>query len=66
MEHKYMTVEEVARLLRVSRRTVYLLIRSKKLHTVKVGNRFRITNEDIEEYLNKNKEKNEIEEEENA
>ncbi|GAA5337528.1 helix-turn-helix domain-containing protein [Thermus antranikianii] len=46
-----MTVEEVAKLLRVSRKTVEKLIYAKKLHAVKVGRVWRIPRAAVEAFL---------------
>lgn len=44
-------VEQVAQVLRVSRNTVYALIRSNKLRSIRVGRQIRITKEALLEYL---------------
>ena len=51
-----MTVNEVARLLSISRWTVYALVRRGDLHAVKVGERFRFRASDIDEYLDRDAE----------
>jgi excisionase family DNA binding protein len=48
----FMTVSEVANLMRVSNMTVYRLIRSGRLSAVRIGNRYRITESDVHKYLN--------------
>jgi len=45
------TVAEVAEILEVSKSTVYSLVRSGELSSKKVGGRFRITADDIYQYL---------------
>ena len=43
-----MTVEEVAKLLRVSRQTIYNMIRAGKIPHFRVGNKVRFSRTDIE------------------
>ena len=47
----FLTVGEVARLMRVSNMTVYRLIRSGALKAVRVGNRYRVRESDVHKYL---------------
>jgi excisionase family DNA binding protein len=47
----FLTVGEVARLMRVSNMTVYRLIRSGALEAVRVGNRYRVRETDVHRYL---------------
>ena len=49
--YKFLTVSEVARLMRVSNMTVYRLIRSGQLSAVRVGNRYRVKEADVHKYL---------------
>lgn len=51
MQGEVLTVEEVAKLLRVSRKTVEKLIYAKKLHAVKVGRVWRIPRAAVEAFL---------------
>jgi len=46
------TAEEVAKILRVSRQTVYTLIREGKIPHFKVGNKVRIKRVDIQKITN--------------
>ncbi|HEY8200377.1 MAG TPA: helix-turn-helix domain-containing protein [Actinomycetota bacterium] len=48
---EFLTVSEVARLMRVSNMTVYRLIRSGALGAVRVGNRYRVRSSDVHKYL---------------
>ena len=48
---KYLTVAEVAGLLRVSNMTVYRLIKAGDLPAIRVGKNFRIRRSDVESYL---------------
>lgn len=48
---KLMTVAEVAAVMRVSKMTVYRLVHSGELPAVRVGRSFRVTEEDVNEYL---------------
>jgi excisionase family DNA binding protein len=50
-EANFLTVAEVARLLRVSNMTVYRLISSGALRAVRVGKSYRLTEHDIDRYL---------------
>gem|GEM_PF-1437107 len=47
----FLTVSEVARLMRVSNMTVYRLIRSGSLKAFQVGNRYRVREADVHQYL---------------
>lgn len=46
-----MTVNEVADLLRVSRMTVYRLIKTGEMPALRVGRSYRLREEDIHSYL---------------
>lgn len=46
-----MTVAEVAEVLRVSRMTVYRLIKGGELTAIRVGKNYRIRRQDLEAYL---------------
>lgn len=46
-----MTVAEVAEVLRVSRMTVYRLIKAGELAALRVGKNYRIRRQDLESYL---------------
>jgi excisionase family DNA binding protein len=48
---KYLTVNEVADLMRISSMTVYRLIKSGELPAVRVGKSFRVREEDLDAYL---------------
>jgi putative molybdopterin biosynthesis protein len=50
-----MTVQEVAALLRISRFSVYNLVKRGELPAMKVLNKLRFNHQNIEQYLNKNK-----------
>jgi excisionase family DNA binding protein len=47
----FLTVAEVAALMRVSKMTVYRLVHSGELPAVRVGRSFRVSEEDVNEYL---------------
>lgn len=51
MGDKLLTVNEVAKMLRVSNMTVYRLVRNKQIHAVKVGKNYRIKQSDVDKYL---------------
>lgn len=48
---RFMTVGEVAAVLRVSTMTVYRLINSGELPAVRIGRSFRLRPEDLDDYL---------------
>jgi excisionase family DNA binding protein len=48
---QFMTVAEVARVLRISNMTVYRLISSGQLQAVRVGKSYRLREEDVDRYL---------------
>ncbi|HLB62764.1 MAG TPA: helix-turn-helix domain-containing protein [Actinomycetota bacterium] len=50
-EAQLATVSEVAALLRVSRMTVYRLIRQGDLPAVRIGRGYRIPEDDVDRYL---------------
>jgi len=48
---RFLTVAEVAGLLRVSNMTVYRLINAGQLAAVRVGKSYRIRDDDVDKYL---------------
>ena len=50
-EVKFLTVAEVATLMRVSKMTVYRLVHSGELSAVRVGRSFRVPEQAVQEYL---------------
>ncbi|MCB0995148.1 MAG: helix-turn-helix domain-containing protein [Acidimicrobiales bacterium] len=48
---RFMTVAEVATLMRVSTMTVYRLIKAGDLPAVRVGKSYRIREDDVDRYL---------------
>ena len=48
---RLLTVNEVADLLRVSRMTVYRLIKEGQLKALRVGRSYRLREDDVDEYL---------------
>ncbi len=50
-EVKFLTVAEVAALMRVSKMTVYRLVHNGDLPAVRVGRSFRVSEDDVDEYL---------------
>ena len=48
---RFLTVQEVAKLIRVSSMTVYRLIKAGDLPAIRVGKNFRIRRSDVESYL---------------
>ncbi len=52
-EVRFLTVAEVAALMRVSKMTVYRLVHSGELPAVRVGRSFRVPEDTVNEYLRK-------------
>lgn len=50
-EMSFMTVAEVAAVMRVSKMTVYRLVHSGELPSVRVGRSFRVPEKAVQEYL---------------
>ena len=50
---KFLTIAEVAAMMRVSKMTVYRLVHSGELPAVRVGRSFRVTEDDVDDYLRK-------------
>lgn len=50
-EMRFLTVAEVAELMRVSRMTVYRLVHSAELPAVRVGRSFRVPERAVHDYL---------------
>jgi excisionase family DNA binding protein len=48
---RYLTVAEVARMLRVSNMTVYRLVNAGELAAVRVGKSYRVREDDLDKYL---------------
>ncbi|MDF9717123.1 helix-turn-helix domain-containing protein [Nocardioides sp. ChNu-153] len=48
---KFLTVAEVASVMRVSKMTVYRLVHNGELPAVRVGRSFRVEEKDVDEYL---------------
>jgi excisionase family DNA binding protein len=51
IQTRFMTVGEVAAVLRVSTMTVYRLINSGQLPAVRIGRSFRVREEELDRYL---------------
>ncbi|MGB1041279.1 MAG: helix-turn-helix domain-containing protein, partial [Flavobacteriales bacterium] len=54
LQSNFLTVEQVADNLQVTRQTVSKYIRSNELNAVKINKSYRITIDDFESFLNKN------------
>ena len=50
-EVRFLTIAEVAAMMRVSKMTVYRLVHSGELPAVRVGRSFRVTEADVDDYL---------------
>ena len=55
MDKGLLTPAEVAEKLRIKRSTVLYFLRTGKITGVKVGDLWRVTEEDLEEFIQKNK-----------
>jgi len=53
MKSRFMTVKEVADLLRVNKMTIYRAIKAKKMTAYKVGKDYRIKEDEFNLYLSK-------------
>jgi len=51
----FYTTEEVAKLLKISAKTVREMIKDKRLQAVRVGKEYRITEDQIRQYVEENK-----------
>lgn len=51
---EYMTVPEVARLLRLNKSTVYNFVKHGRLPATRTGDAIRISRRDLKEYLHRN------------
>lgn len=49
----FLTIAEVAAKMRVSKMTVYRLVHSGELPALRVGRSFRVTEDDVNDYLRK-------------
>jgi len=52
-EARLLTVSEVADLLRVSRMTVYRLIKEGQMSALRVGRSYRLREDDVDDYLSR-------------
>lgn len=50
--YRVYTVDDIQHILKVSRTTVYELLKSKKFHSVRVGGQYRISKKSFENWLN--------------
>ncbi len=50
-EVRFLTVQEVAQIMRVSKMTVYRLVHSGELASVRVGRSFRVPERAVNDYL---------------
>lgn len=57
-EHKLnlLTIDEAAELLRISRWTIYKLIRTEELKTLTIASRRFVTSDDVEQFINQRRE----------
>jgi len=50
---RFLTVAEVAEMMRVSTMTVYRLIKSGDLHAVRIGKSYRLAEDEVDRFLAK-------------
>ena len=55
MHETYLTPQEVADLLKVTRRTVYRWIESGELPVIRFGSAYRITDSDLEAFIRRHR-----------
>ena len=55
--HKFYTTEEVAEMLRLNVQTVRNLLLAKRIGGIKIGKEWRISEEDLTEFIEKNRNK---------
>jgi excisionase family DNA binding protein len=53
MKYEFLSVEEVANILKVTKMTIYRYIKAGKITACKVGKDFRINKEEFDKFLNK-------------
>ena len=54
MIDKLYTPQEAAQMLRVTRSTIYQHIKKRQLKAIRIGNQYRITKAQLEEYIRQN------------
>jgi excisionase family DNA binding protein len=52
-DFKLYTIEEIAKILKVTQRTIYNFIKSGSLKAIKIGKYWRIKHTDLQEFLTK-------------
>lgn len=55
LQNKYLTPKEVARTLQLNLLTIYKYIKNKKIVAIKVGRNYRISQKDLENFIESNK-----------
>jgi excisionase family DNA binding protein len=50
-DFKLYTIDEIAKVLKVTERTIYNYIRSGALHALKIGKYWRVKHQDLEQFL---------------
>lgn len=51
MNYEFLTVEEIAKILKVTKMTIYRYIKAGKLTAYKIGKDFRISKETLDNFL---------------
>ena len=52
-EIKVYSLEEVADILKITRRTLYTYVKEEKLHAVKIGKYWRVSEQDLQDFISK-------------
>lgn len=52
-EIKVYSLEEVADILKITRRTLYTYVKEGKLHAVKIGKYWRVSEQDLQDFISK-------------
>lgn len=55
--NELLTVEQLIKLLKVSKMTIYRYIKARKLHAIKAGRDYRVKQSDFNAFLEKHKKK---------
>jgi excisionase family DNA binding protein len=53
--HRFLTIEETAKALRISKQSFYTLMRKKKIRVTRIGGRTFIDRQDLDDFIEKSK-----------
>lgn len=54
MKYEFLTVQEVADLLRVNKMTIYRYIKAGKIAAVKIGKDYRLADNELQKFITRN------------